>query len=144
MQQAGLTKQGFNRETFKTSRLMDFFSVKELTAQVGHPERDWPLVAIKELVDNALDACEEAETEPVIHVTVDDHGIEVTDNGPGLPGCAIDAILDFSLRVSSREAYVSPTRGAQGNALKTIIAMPFVLDGECGRVEIEASGSHHI
>ena len=36
------------------------------------------------------------------------------------------------VRVSSREAYVSPTRGAQGNALKTIVAMPFVLDGERG------------
>ena len=32
-----------------------------------------------------------------------------------------------------------PTRGAQGNALKTIVAMPFVLDGERGRVEIEAA-----
>ena len=144
MKQAVSTRQDFKREVFKTSRLMDFFSRKELTAQVGHPERDWPLVAIKELVDNALDACEEAETEPVIHVTVDDHGIEVTDNGPGLPGCAIDAILDFSVRVSSREAYVSPTRGARGNALKTLIAMPFVLDGEAGTVEIEACGARHV
>src|SRR5918996_6529207 len=107
MLHTAVPKKGLKRETFTTSRLMDFFSIKELTAQVGPPERDWPLVTLKELVDNALDACEEAETEPVIHVTVDDHGIEVTDNGPGLPGCAIDAILDFSLRVSSREAYVS-------------------------------------
>jgi DNA topoisomerase VI subunit B len=68
----------------------------------------------------------------------------VTDNGPGLPGCVIDAILDFSVRVSSREAYVSPTRGAQGNALKTLIAMPFVLDGETGTVEIEACGTRHV
>lgn len=32
--------------------------------------------------------------------------------------------------MSSREAYVSPTRGAQGNALKTILAMGYVLDRE--------------
>jgi DNA topoisomerase VI subunit B len=45
------------RETFTTSRVLDFFSEKELIAQVGHPVRDWPLVVVKELVDNALDAC---------------------------------------------------------------------------------------
>lgn len=68
----------------------------------------------------------------------------VSDNGPGLPADTIKNILDFTVRVSSREAYVSPTRGAQGNALKTIVAMPFVLDGERGRIEIEAQGKRHI
>ncbi len=52
-------------------------------------------------------------------------------------------MLDFSIRVSSREAYVAPDRGAQGNALKTIVAMPFVLDGECGHLEVAARGTHH-
>jgi DNA topoisomerase VI subunit B len=47
------------RQIFATSRLLDFFSEKELVAQIGHPKTDWPLVAIKELVDNVLDACEE-------------------------------------------------------------------------------------
>jgi hypothetical protein len=31
---------------------------------------EWPLVMLKELVDNAIDACEEAEIAPVISVTV--------------------------------------------------------------------------
>ena len=82
---------------------------------------------LKELVDNAIDAAEEAEIAPVIKVTVDRTGITVEDNGPGIPADVVEDILDFSVRVSSREAYVSPTRGAQGNALKTIVAMPFVL-----------------
>jgi hypothetical protein len=47
------------------------------------------------------------------------------------------------VRVSSREAYVAPDRGAQGNALKTLIAMPFVLDGERGRITIAAKGVRH-
>jgi len=47
------------------------------------------------------------------------------------------------VRVSNREAYVSPTRGAQGNALKTIAAMPFVLDGTMGRVDIATLGQRH-
>ena len=52
-------------------------------------------------------------------------------------------ILDFGIRVSSREHYASPTRGAQGNALKTIVAMPFVLGGTAGRVDITAHGVRH-
>ncbi len=48
------------RESFRTSRLLDFFSEKELAAQIGHQVADWPLVIGKELIDNSLDACEEA------------------------------------------------------------------------------------
>jgi len=132
------------RTTFKTSRLLDFCSEKELIAQTGHRPAQWPLVVLKELTDNALDACEEANTAPKITITVDKIGITVADNGPGIPTETVKGVLDFSVRVSSREAYVSSTRGAQGNALKTIIAMPFVLDGRRGRVEIEARGTRHI
>ena len=132
------------RITFRTSRLLDFCSRKELIAQTGHREEEWPLVALKELVDNALDACEDAGIAPVVTVTADDDGIEVSDNGPGLPAETLDGVLDFSVRVSSREAYVAPDRGAQGNALKTIIAMPFVLDGTEGQVEVEAHGQRHL
>jgi DNA topoisomerase VI subunit B len=132
-----------NRTTLRTSRLMEFCSRKELIAQTGHQPDAWPVVILKELVDNAVDAAEEAGTPPVITVTVDRTGIIVEDNGPGLPADVVEDILDFSVRVSSREAYVSPTRGAQGNALKTILAMPFVLDGQRGRVEIEARGASH-
>jgi DNA topoisomerase VI subunit B len=42
----------------------------ELTAQTGHHPQDWPLVILKELVDNALDECEEAEIAPDITVEV--------------------------------------------------------------------------
>jgi len=35
-----------------------------------------------------------------------------------------------TVRVSSREAYVSPTRGAQGNALQTLLVMGFALDSQ--------------
>jgi DNA topoisomerase VI subunit B len=131
------------RTTFRTSRLLEFCSRKELVAQTGHEPEAWPLVALKELVDNALDACEEAGVAPEIVVQVEPRAITVADNGPGMPPETVTDILDFSSRVSSREAYVAPDRGAQGNALKTILAMPFVLDGEVGRVEICACGLRH-
>ena len=139
-----MTAPMLERTTFRTSRLLDFCSRKELIAQTGHGEDQWPLVALKELVDNALDACEDAGVAPVVHVTVDEDGIEVADNGPGLPVDTLDGVLDFSTRVSNREAYVAPDRGAQGNALKTIIAMPFVLDGTQGQIEVAAHGARHL
>ena len=131
------------RTTFRTSRLLDFASEKELVAQTGHRREAWPLVIFKELGDNGVDSCEEAGIAPSIAVTVDKTGIKMADNGPGIPAETVEHILDFTVRVSSREAYVSPTRGAQGNALKTIVAMPFVLDGERGEIEIEARGVRH-
>ena len=118
-----------NRETFRTSRLLDFCSEKELQAQTGHETADWPLVIVKEGLDNALDACEDIDVAPEVAVRVDAGGITIADNGPGIPEATVRSVLDFAIRVSSREAYSSPTRGAQGNALKTLLAMPFVLSG---------------
>jgi hypothetical protein len=136
------------RVPFTVSRLMEFCSKRELETQTGHYEDEWPLVVLKELVDNALDAAEEAEIAPVISIAVKGNSITVTDNGPGIPATTIDGVLDYSVKVSSREAYVSPTRGAQGNALKTLLPMGYVLDdrhGEqaTGKTMIEANGVSH-
>jgi DNA topoisomerase VI subunit B len=131
------------RRIFKTSRLAEFCSQKELVNQTGHAAGDWPLVVLKELADNAFDAAEDTGVAPVVEIAVSQDGIAITDNGPGLAPESVTDILDFTSRVSSREAYVSPTRGAQGNALKTILAMPFALDGECGETVIESQGVAH-
>jgi hypothetical protein len=131
------------RITFRTSREMDFFTERELITQTGHARAEWPLVIVKELIDNALDACEEAGVPPVISVTADPCGITVCDNGPGLPEATLRGALDFTVRVSNREAYVSPCRGAQGNALKTLLPMPYVLDPEQGKFILAAHGKRH-
>jgi len=133
------------RTTFTTSRLAEFCSQRELTAQTGHPITDWPLVVVKELADNGLDIAEESGLAPEIEISVStqDGEIIVADNGPGMPAETIASILDYSTRTSSREAYVSPTRGAQGNALKTLLAMPYALDGNRGETLIESQGVAH-
>jgi hypothetical protein len=142
------------RVAFETSRLMEFCTQPELVNQTGHEEDDWPRVIIKELVDNALDACEEDGIAPVIGVTVvtaEDPAqvvFTIEDNGPGIPPATVAGILDYTKRVSSREAYVSPTRGAQGNALKTVLPMGYVLKGDNDNIEdgvtvIEARGVAH-
>jgi DNA topoisomerase VI subunit B len=133
------------RVAFSVSRLMEFCSERELQSQTGHSIHDWPLVVAKELLDNALDACEEAEVAPVISVIVEADKIIVQDNAGGIDERTLLSILDYTIRVSSREAYVSPTRGAQGNALKTILAMAYVLqDGAApGVTVIETQGVAH-
>ena len=120
------------RVPFEVSRLMEFCSLRELQNQTGHEVWDWPLVVVKELLDNALDAAEEADIAPTIVLSVSTRSgtITIEDNGPGISEKTIRSICDYSIRVSSREAYVSPTRGAQGNALKTLLAMGYVLDQE--------------
>ena len=60
----------------------------------------------EELIDNALDAAEEAETAPNVGIEVSTERCEiiVTDNGPGLPSETIENILDYHSRTSSRSA----------------------------------------
>jgi DNA topoisomerase VI subunit B len=131
------------RVAFRVSRLMEFCTLRELQNQTGHSHYDWALVVLKELMDNALDACEEAEVAPVISIDVRDGTITIQDNAGGFDPATIKSILDYTVRVSSREAYCSPTRGAQGNALKTILAMAFVLQREVmneDNPEVEAAG----
>ena len=87
-----------NRETFRTSRLLEFCSQKELVAQTGHEVDDWPVVILKEAVDNAIDACEEADIAPDIAVKVSTATgeIAISDNGPGIPNDTIAGILDYT------------------------------------------------
>ena len=127
------------RVAFRVSRLMEFCTRRELENQTGHSMQEWPLAVAKELIDNALDACEEAEVAPSIAVNVEDGSIVVEDNGDGINADTVASVLDYSIRVSSREAYCAPTRGAQGNALKTILAMGYVIAREAGH-DSEAAG----
>ena len=138
------------RVAFHTSRLMEFGSEKELVAQTGHQSYEWLRVIVKELVDNGIDACEDAAIAPVIKVTITTGKdkkptrLVIEDNGPGIPPDTITGIIDYNIRVSSREAYISPTRGRQGNALKTILPMSYVVSGKMeGETRIEAHNVKH-
>ena len=141
---AAPAKANFERQTFTTSRLLEYFSPKELTLQTGHDSNAWPEVLVKELVDNALDAAEGANVAPAIQLAWSPDGLTVTDNGPGIAPEIVRRILDFSTKTSSKDFYLSPTRGAQGNALKTVLAIPYVLSGNVGsRLVIESRGVKH-
>lgn len=131
-----------NRQVFETSRLLEFFNEKELQMQIGHDKRVWAIALVKELIDNGLDACESAKVAPAITVTLEHDAVTVADNGPGLPGETIRKSLDYSVRVSSNNHYIAPTRGQLGNALKTVWAAPFAVSGDRGVVEVSTAQRH--
>jgi DNA topoisomerase-6 subunit B len=131
------------RSTFSTSRALEFFSEKELQMQIGHSRMYWPIVLVKELIDNALDACEQAGIAPDITISLERDAVTVRDNGPGLPFSTLKDSLDYMVRVSNKSHYVSPTRGQLGNALKCVWAAPFVVSGTKGCVDVETGGQRH-
>jgi DNA topoisomerase VI subunit B len=121
------------RTTFSASRAAEYFDARQLSTLTGVPTEEFANVVLKELVDNSLDACETAGVPPEITVTVGDGGtggvirVRVSDNGPGIPSEVVRSLLDYDVRVSDKAAYRSPTQGAQGNALKTVIGIPYSL-----------------
>lgn len=134
------------REYLTTSRTLEFFSRKELSMQLGESDEDkWPIAIVKELVDNSLDACETWGILPEIKVDTDyENYVSVADNGPGLDENVIYKSLDYTIRISDKNYYISPSRGQLGNALKCLWAMPYVVDSEDGRVEVTANGKRYI
>ncbi len=131
------------RTAFTTSRLLEFFTEKELSMQLGHSREYWPIALLKELIDNALDACEVAGVPPQIGITIEPDALSVRDNAGGLPVSVLEKSLDYAIRVSDKNHYVSPTRGQLGNALKCVWAAPFVKNGEHGLVEVITGGMVH-
>jgi DNA topoisomerase VI subunit B len=133
------------RQVFTISRELEYFTEAELTTQTGYPRELWfPEVVTKELIDNSLDACEQDGVPPVITIDLVAQHVAVGDNGPGIRASVLKRILDYSTRTGNKQAYISPTRGAQGNALKTILAIPYVLAGnKHATTIIESLGVRH-
>src|ERR1035437_7482153 len=120
-ERAGGGMTTLQRSTFATSRESEFFTEKELTMQFGAPKVLWPLMTVKELIDNALDATEATDVPPEIAITLEQDSIVVRDNGPGLPESTVDKALNYNLRVEDKRHYISSSRGQLGNALKCVI-----------------------
>jgi hypothetical protein len=90
----------FTRTTFETSRLLEFFTEKELQMQIGHAKELWSIALLKELIDNALDACESVDRCPEIDVEIEVDLMRVRDNGPGLPLATLERSLDYAVSSS--------------------------------------------
>ncbi len=126
------------RETFTISRQLEYLSENELTKQLGYSRELWPLVLVKELIDNSVDNAEEIGVQPEVAVTIEDSSDEekvqtrtsddglpckvetcekprfvlltVSDNGSGIDPETVEGMVDFENRTSSREAWRSVMR----------------------------------
>jgi DNA topoisomerase VI subunit B len=134
------------RAVFATPRAAEFLEIRALQAQTGQPEEAFGDVVVKELIDNALDAAESAGVAPVIEIetrTVDEITfVTVTNNGNGISASTIADVADFNVLASDKARYRGPSRGAQGNALKTLLGIPYAL-GVTEPVVIDSCGVRH-
>jgi DNA topoisomerase VI subunit B len=136
------------RQILTRSRVTDFFDPSALERQTGLPWQSFASVIMKELCDNALDACETVPVAPEITIAVRETAeglcqIAVSDNGAGMAPETIAKHCDFTTWTSDKAAYRSPTRGAQGNALKTVLGIPYALGQRTVPILIETRGVQH-
>ena len=117
------------------SQGFDFIRLEGLQKLTNVTAHDWDLYILKELVDNALDADESmpgTDAHPSIRVVMEydrqAYGLRVTvSNKARFPLEHITELFSLDKRVSVKDYYKIPTRGAQGNALKTILGIPYAL-----------------
>jgi DNA topoisomerase VI subunit B len=97
--------------------ISEFFSKNRHLLGFDNPQKAL-LTAVKEAVDNSLDACEEAGILPVLRVTIqqfaeDRFRISVEDNGPGIVKAQIPKIFG-KLLYGSKFHTLKQARGQQG------------------------------
>ena len=88
------------REHLDDPREGEYFSEKGLTSLTGLPRISWPLVIIKELIDNSLDAVEGLK-DKYINIEYADNSFVIHDNYGGIPENIIEGIHDFSKYISN-------------------------------------------
>src|SRR5215204_4066620 len=139
----------FERTTFSSSRAAEYFTAEGLTKLTEQSAENFGDVVIKELGDNALDASETADDVVVPELLISCErreeltNISIADNGVGIPPKTVESMQNFSTLTSDKAPYRSPTRGAQGNALKTIISSPRALGLGSEPVLMEGRGVVH-
>jgi hypothetical protein len=128
-------------DAFSYNREYDYIRLEGLYRATGRPAHEWDIYIVKELIDNALDADEILwYSEPAQFPSLSIHMeyismpppqcqqllISVSNRAP-FPVQHIQNI--FSTRwYTSHKAFVKKmTRGALGNALKTLLGIPYAL-----------------
>lgn len=131
-----------DRQVISRSVESEFFTVEGLRKLTGFGSYDFPKVVVKELMDNALDEVE-CQEHGIIIVNLSSNCFQIWDNGKGIPEDLVKKLLDNGIRSSKKREYISPTRGKQGNALKTVIGIPCALKVDGDQLIIESFGKKH-
>lgn len=109
----------------KEISISDFFAKNRQILGFDNPSKAM-LVSVKEAVDNALDACEEAGVLPTVFVRVqktdnkERYRIMVRDNGPGIVKKQIPNVFG-RLLYGSRFYAIRQSRGQQGIGISAVV-----------------------
>jgi DNA topoisomerase-6 subunit B len=123
----------------KEISISEFFEKNKHILGFDNPTRAM-LVTVKEGVDNALDACEEADVLPDIYVEVrqdngngDEYTVIVEDNGPGIVKRQIPKIFG-KLLYGSRFHAIRQSRGQQGIGISAAVMYGQITTGQPTRI----------
>ena len=133
-----------NRPIFQIHKpdTVDLASLPGLTRMSGEPASRLRRLIIRELVDNALDACDAAGMSG--HVTLEKRDLDtyiITDEGRGLDGSPADLAALFAIHrpmVSTKYRRL-PQRGALGAGLRIVVGCVVV---SRGTIEVITRGKH--
>lgn len=128
--------------SWSTGHHMDYFTEKGVILRTGYQnKRDWYLLTIKELFDNAIDffwehyaGAPKGTAKITASITLTDTEFHLTvrnsnpDNKP-VPFTREDLqnILDFRMRYGTKQNKFNISRGILGDALKQTVAFPYVM-----------------
>jgi hypothetical protein len=128
-------------EAFSISREFDFVRLDGLRRATGRPPHEWDLYIVKELIDNALDADEvlwrdDPAQPPRVRIRME--YIKVPERRSQQLFIQVSNLAEFPVKqiedifatqwYTSRKAFIKGlTRGALGNALKTLLGIPYAL-----------------
>jgi len=142
-----------SRRFHTDTRTSENFTETGLVQLTGQPTNKWGRYAVKELLDNALEAAADDRT-PTVGVEVVHAGAQrvshredcpirhltVWDDGPGINRDRLEEIFgDVDQFGGTKQHYALPTRGAQGNALMTLLGIQS-LCGEPLRIRSNGHG----
>ncbi|GAA6614466.1 ATP-binding protein [Scytonema sp. NUACC26] len=122
-------------EAFSFNREFDFVRLDRLCRTTGRPAHEWDFYIIKELIDNALDADEtvwrkKPTQTPILKVRIEFVNQQLFVQVSNRTKFPVELIPDIfaTHQYTSRKAFVKGlTRGALGNALKTLLGIPYAL-----------------
>lgn len=113
-----------------------FLDLQKIPIQAGVRPGNLAALAVKELVDNALDAGVTVRWDWLLNPGSGPEdrpaGFYVEDDGPGIPGegpAEIAHLFSISRPFMSSKAIRLPTRGALGNGLRVVAAIAFASGG---------------
>ncbi|MEM0150664.1 MAG: DNA topoisomerase VI subunit B [Thermoplasmata archaeon] len=121
----------------KQISIAEFFEKNKQILGFDSPQKSL-VMAVKEAVDNSLDACEEARILPEIYVDIkrvdkDEYQLTVEDNGPGIIRKEVSKVFGQFL-YGSRFHTVRQSRGQQGIGISAVVLYSQLTTGKPTRI----------